>query len=767
MNDVAAILPLRGPVLYPGMILPVPVGRPSSLAALELHEADEFPLVFIPQLDPDEEVPTKARMAQVGCTARLLNMVHLPDGTARILVEGISRVLRTGPIAEHAGATVSTTDVFPEANDDPQQVAQLTHATAELFGQWLVLNGFNPTDHELLIDPALDPARLADQVMGNIPASLIHRIEVLEEVSIAGRLQKVVEHLIKAVAGQQVAVEVNERVQKAMDKGQREYHLKEQLKALKEELNTLQGRPGDADAFEQKVRDAKMPEEAESEALREVDRLSRLQPDSAEYTICRTWLETVCDVPWSTYTTDSTDLKRAQKVLDREHYGLDTVKERVLEYLAVRQLNPQSKGPILCFVGPPGVGKTSLGQSIADALGREFGRIALGGIKDETEIRGHRRTYIGALPGRILRALIRSGSPNPVLVLDEIDKVGNDFRGDPASALLEVLDPSQNHTFVDHYLDIPVDLSQVLFIATANVINTIPAALHDRLEVIDIPGYTEEEKTVIAKKHLIPRLIKDHGLTGKAPSFTAKVLHQIIRDYTHEAGVRDLSRQIARINRKVARQVVEGDAEKPRLNAAQIRKYLGPPRYFVEVAEQVDEPGVVVGLAWTAAGGDILFVEATRMPGKLNLRLTGSLGDVMKESAEAAMSWLRSRADRLGIDVKEFEYEFHLHVPAGGIPKDGPSAGVTMVTALASIVTGRCVKAKLAMSGEITLRGKVLPVGGVKEKVLAARRAGIRTILLPAHNKSDLEDIPPELKKDITFHFVETVNDVLELALEK
>jgi ATP-dependent Lon protease len=473
----------------------------------------------------------------------------------------------------------------------------------------------------------------------------------------------------------------------------------------------------------------------------------------------------VCDIPWDVFTEDRASLPKAQKVLDRDHHGLTKVKERILEYLAVRQLNPDSKGPILCFVGPPGVGKTSLGRSIATALGRSFGRMALGGVKDETEIRGHRRTYVGALPGRLIRALTRAGTANPVIVLDELDKVGNDFRGDPASALLEVLDPEQNHAFMDHYVDVPVDLSQVLFIATANLMDPIPPALFDRLEIIEIPGYTEEEKVAIARKHLLPRLAERHGLDDGQISFQNKALSEAVRSYTREAGVRDLERQLATVHRKVARDVVEKKADKVRVSPTNLGKYLGPARYFNELAEEKPVPGVVVGLAWTAAGGDILFIEAIKMPGKRALKLTGSLGDVMKESAEAAMSWLRAHALTYGVGAEAFETEFHLHVPAGAIPKDGPSAGVTMVTALASAVTGRAVRPWLAMTGEITLRGKVLPVGGLKEKALAARRAGVKTILLPRHNLADLIDIPDELRKDLEFIPLDTIHDVLTHAL--
>jgi ATP-dependent Lon protease len=602
-------------------------------------------------------------------------------------------------------------------------------------------------------------------VISTSHVQLADQIGYLEQPNVELRLKNALNHLAIQLARQRIASDVNAIVQRAMDDGQREYHLREQLKAIRGELGEATGADAEADQFEKRIAESGMPEGVAEEAKREVDRLRRVHTDSAEYTIIRTWLETVCEVPWSKSTPETASLRRAQRVLDHDHHGLAKVKERILEYLAVRRLEPASRGPILCFVGPPGVGKTSLGMSIARALGRAYGRIALGGVKDETEIRGHRRTYVGALPGRILRALSRAGTRNPVLVLDELDKVGNDFRGDPSSALLEVLDPEQNHAFVDHYLDVPVDLSQVLFIGTANLVDPIPPALFDRLEAIEIAGYTEEEKIAISRKHLLPKLAKANGLRDGQISIETTAVRRTIRDWTREAGLRELERQLANIHRKVARKVVEGEATKVRIRPEHLPSYLGPPRYYQELAELEPLPGVVTGLAWTAAGGDLLFIEATRMPGKPSLKLTGSLGDVMKESAEAAMSWLRSHAAEHGIGPEAFDAEFHLHVPAGAIPKDGPSAGVTMVTALASLVTGRPTRDRLAMTGEITLRGKVLPVGGIKEKALAARRAGVRTMVLPTHNENDLADIPKELRRDLEFVLVDRIEQVLEVAI--
>ncbi len=760
----AVALPLRGLVVFPGTLRVLVVGRATSKRAVERHTDDGQPLVLIPQIDSDVEDPFEADLLDIGVLAQVLRITRLPDGTLRVLVEGQERT-RVGKLEVEEGSSVA--DVLPitTRKADGVKIGALARQLHQRHTEWMAGTGMPAPEYGIMAPGPEDPDRLADHVAATLDLPLAHQVEILQISEVRPRLERLLDEIAIATAHQRIAADVNEKVQAAMDESQREYHLKEQLKAIRAELGEAVGSEADADAFAARIRDAGMPEEVQAEAMREVERLRRVHTESAEYTIIRTWLETVCEVPWSKAAADAVGLDAAQKVLDRDHHGLFKVKERILEYLAVRQLQPNSTGPILCFVGPPGVGKTSLGRSIANALGREFGRIALGGIKDETEIRGHRRTYVGALPGRIIRALSRAGSRNPVLVLDEIDKVGTDFRGDPASALLEVLDPAQNHQFVDHYLDVPVDLSQVLFIATANLIDPVPPALSDRLEIIEIPGYTEEEKVEIARKYLLPKLALNHGLKAKHLQIEDEALREVIRDYTHEAGVRELERQLAALHRKVARQVVEGRARKTKIGSG-LARYLGPQKYFQEVIERVDKPGVVIGLAWTAAGGDILFIEALRIPGKgPTLKLTGSLGDVMKESVEAALSWIRAHHMTLAIEPSAFEAEFHLHVPAGAIPKDGPSAGVTMVTALASLLTGRPVRPRWAMTGEITLRGKVLPVGGIKEKALAARRAGVRDLVMPARNQTDLEDIPPELRKDLTFHFVESVGDVLTLAL--
>ncbi|MBN2800761.1 MAG: endopeptidase La [Deltaproteobacteria bacterium] len=765
METPLAAIPLRGMVIFSGMIHPILVGRDTSMRALEAHIEHNTPLVLIPQLDDAEEDPTRARLSQVGVLAQVLRVARLPEDHYRILVEGMKRVRITSPMRVVDGMNEVDGDLLIEAVDDPIELAAVARQAATMFQEFLLQNGMTAEDHAALATPPAEPARLADQLSGQLEISQDDRIALLNEASLLRRLERLVELLAVALAGQRLTAEVFAKVQGQMDKSQKEYTLKEQIKLLRKELKELTGDDEDGDQFEQRVEDLNLPEKVREEATREVRRLDRIHQDSAEYTITRTWLETFLEYPWNAVTTDHSDLPTATAVLDEDHYGLEKVKERVLEYLAVRQLNPGSNGPILCFVGPPGVGKTSLGRSIARALGRSYVRVALGGIKDETEIRGHRRTYIGALPGRIIRALTRAGTHNPVMVLDELDKLGNDFRGDPSSALLEVLDPEQNSAFVDHYLDVPVDLSQVLFVATANVPDQIPAALMDRLEVIELPGYTEEDKLEIARHFLLPRQEERHGLKTSSLRFTTPALQTIVREYTMEAGVRSFERQLATIHRKVARKVVEGKTSPTVIGPAQVSKFLGPQRFYQELAERGDLPGIAIGLAWTAAGGAILFVEAAKMEGKGGLKLTGSLGEVMKESAEAALTWLKSHASLYNLDATAFNVDIHLHVPAGAIPKDGPSAGVSMVTALASLLLGKAVRQRLAMTGEITLRGKVLPVGGVKEKVLAARRAGVDTVILPRHNHMDLDDIPRVLRRDLTFHLVDTVEDVLAFAL--
>lgn len=766
----AVLLPLRGLVLFPGATLVIPVGRPTSVKAIDLHVNGALPLVVVPQLDAGDEEIRQAPLASAGVMATVRQVANLPDGTCRVLVQGNERIEVKGVPFAADGAMMVRVESPAEEDDDPILVRAMGRQIWAMYADYRVATGIPIDDHTALSPPADKPERLAHTAAATVEMTESERVALLEAPTLHARLELLLELLATALAHIQIHSEVQAKVQAAVDTSQREYHLKEQMKAIRAELGDAEGGEAEADRFEERINAANMPKEAHDEAIREVSRMRRIQSDAAEYNIIRTWLETVCDVPWSITTDDDTSLKAAAGVLDEDHYALWKVKERILEYLAVRQLQPKSKGAILCFVGAPGVGKTSLGRSIARALGRNFARIALGGIKDESEIRGHRRTYVGALPGRLVRGLIRAGSANPVIVLDELDKVGNDFRGDPASALLEVLDPEQNSSFIDHYLDVPVDLSQTLFIATANQIDPIPPALTDRLEIIEIPGYTVEEKCHIARRFLMPRLAENHGLRAEQLSLSNGALKQIIRDYTREAGLRDLERQLASLYRKVARRVVEGNNRPARIAERTVTRYLGPPRYYQELADTAEIPGVVVGLAWTAAGGDILFVESTRMDAGNGgsgpvLKLTGSLGDVMKESAEAAMSWLRAHSSTLGLTAADFHAHFHLHVPAGAIPKDGPSAGVTMVTSLASVMTGRAVRPRLAMTGEMTLRGKVLPVGGIKEKILAARRAGVTHVILPEHNRSDLLDIPSAVRRDMQFHYVDRIESVLEYAL--
>ena len=590
--------------------------------------------------------------------------------------------------------------------------------------------------------------------------------EVLEIIDVHERLKTVMYLVDRELAFLELNENIQKQVQFAMDKSQREYYLKEQLRVIRRELGEMDVMSDEIEEFREKIRKARMPAEVEKEARRELERMAKIHPEAAEYTVARTYLDWLVSLPWRKVTRDNPNFATVQRILDEDHYGLEKVKERIVEYLAVRKLKANTKGPIICFLGPPGVGKTSLGKSIARALGRKFERISLGGIRDEAEIRGHRRTYIGAMPGRIIKAIKRCGTRNPVFMLDEIDKVGTDFRGDPASALLEVLDPEQNNTFTDHYLDVPFDLSQVMFIATANVLDPVPSALKDRMEVIELPGYIEEDKVSIAMDYLIPKQLEEHGLTEELVEITPDAVRGIIRHYTSEAGVRGMERCLARILRKVAKQVALNDRSRKVITAENLEKYLGPIEYFSDIAERVDIPGIAIGLAWTATGGDILFIEASKMKGKKVFKITGQLGEVMRESAEAALTYLRANAEHLGIDPDVFDtLDLHVHVPAGAIPKDGPSAGVTLLTALTSLMRGQVVRSDLAMTGEITLRGKVLPVGGVKEKVLAARRVGIREVVLPARNEKDLIDVPAPLQEGMTFHFVENVDEVLKLAL--
>lgn len=764
MAKLLPTLPLRGVVYFPGMIAPLTVPRGPALAALDAHLDQGMDLLLVVQKDAGLENPMADDLYPVGVLARVLRTITLPDGSVRVLLEAHDRV-NVRDFGEHPtfgyGAAQSR---FTTQIGSAQRSSALEQRVRDL-GRELFTTQERPPELIQILNMQESAERLGDHIAAQLGLELKEQSELLIEPRLDVRLERLAWFIERAREYQALAQRIHADVQKAMDASQREYYLREQLKVVQKEL----GESGldEVAEYEKKIAAANMPPDVEKEARRELDRLRRIHVDAAEYMVSRTYLDWLVSVPWSAETVDCESLSVARQTLDEDHYGLQKVKERILEFLAVRQLKKDAKGPILCFVGPPGVGKTSLGQSIARALGRKFERIALGGMKDEAEIRGHRRTYVGALPGRVIQCIKRAGTRNPVILLDELDKIGSDFRGDPASALLEVLDPEQNHSFRDHYLDVPYDLSRVLFIATANVEDPIPSALHDRLEVISLPGYIEEEKLAIAQNHLMRRLQNNHGVPEGKLSLPDDILLTLIRSYTREAGVRHLERELAGLYRKTARAIVEGQDEAVVMDATRLDEWAGPPKYFLELAERTDRPGVAIGLAWTAAGGDILFIEASRMPGPRGLKLTGSLGNVMKESCEAAMSLLREHAARWSIPPSTFaDSEFHIHFPAGGIPKDGPSAGITLYTALVSLVTGLPVRPDLAMTGEITLRGKVLPVGGIKEKVLAARRAGIREIVMPRQNQRDLRDVPAQLRDQLSYHFVENADEVMELVFQ-
>lgn len=764
MAKLLPTLPLRGVVYFPGMIAPLTVPRGPALAALDAHLDQGMDLLLVVQKDAGLENPLSDDLYPVGVLARVLRTITLPDGSVRILLEAHDRV-NVRDFGEHPtfgyGASQSR---FTTQIGSAQRSSALEQRVRDL-GRELFTTQERPPELIQILNMQESAERLGDHIAAQLGLELKEQGELLVEPRLDVRLERLAWFIERAREYQALAQRIHADVQKAMDASQREYYLREQLKVVQKEL----GESGldEVAEYEKKIAAANMPPDVEKEARRELDRLRRIHVDAAEYMVSRTYLDWLVSVPWSAETVDCDSLSVARQTLDEDHYGLHKVKERILEFLAVRQLKKDAKGPILCFVGPPGVGKTSLGQSIARALGRKFERIALGGMKDEAEIRGHRRTYVGALPGRVIQCIKRAGTRNPVILLDELDKIGSDFRGDPASALLEVLDPEQNHSFRDHYLDVPYDLSRVLFIATANVEDPIPSALHDRLEVISLPGYIEEEKLAIAQTHLMRRLQINHGVPEGKLSLPDDILLTLIRSYTREAGVRHLERELAGLYRKTARAIVEGQDEAVVMDDARLDEWAGPPKYFLELAERTDRPGVAIGLAWTAAGGDILFIEASRMPGPRGLKLTGSLGNVMKESCETAMSLLREQAARWSVPPSTFaDSEFHIHFPAGGIPKDGPSAGITLYTALVSLVTGLPVRPDLAMTGEITLRGKVLPVGGIKEKVLAARRAGIREIVMPRQNQRDLRDVPAQLRDQLIYHFVENADEVMELVFQ-
>jgi len=759
------VVALRDFVVFPFMVTPLDVGRPKSVRAVDAVAADLRMFLTVMQKDKDIQDPQPPDdLYAIGTLVTILRMMRAPDGRIQLLLRGLARVridewTQTDPFLKARYTLVD------ETTEMTVEVRALVNSVLQLFQQMVQLSPHLPDEAYAVAAAAETPAQLADIIVTALNLSPQERQRFLETLDPVQRLRDLLPLLSREVQVLELTQKIQEQARQELEKAQREFILRQQLREIQKELGETP--EAEVEELRQKIEEAGMPDEVKEVALRELDRLSKMHPAAAEYTVSRTYLDWLISLPWNKVTEDNLDIANAKRVLDEDHYDLDDVKERLLEFLAVRKLKQDTKGPILCFVGPPGVGKTSLGQSIAKALGRKFVRISLGGVRDEAEIRGHRRTYVGALPGRIIQGIRQAGTKNPVFMLDEVDKLGFDFRGDPTAALLEVLDPEQNHSFVDHYLDVPFDLSQVLFICTANITDTIPPALLDRMEVIRLPGYSHEEKLQIARKYLIPRNLNEHGLTDENLEITDDALSVIVRQYTREAGVRNLNREIANICRKVARRIAEGISEKVVVTPENLAEFLGPPKFLEDFAERQPRVGVANGLAWTPFGGSVLVVETTKMPGKGNLILTGHLGEIMKESAQAALSYVRSRSEQLGIPEDFFaKHDLHIHVPAGAIPKDGPSAGITMATAVASLATGRPVRPDLAMTGEITLTGRVLPVGGIKEKVLAAKEAGIHEIILPAQNRKDLTEIPEHIRNALTFHFVENMDEVLELALQ-
>jgi ATP-dependent Lon protease len=768
--DELPILPLRDTVLFPNSFMPLAVARESSVRLIDDAISGGKVIGVFTQRDATVEEPQQNDLFRVGTASQIHKMFKLPDGSLRLIVQGLERltldeVTATRPYLRARAHSVPETLY----ETDRLEIDALLRNIKTNFQRVVSLSPLLSDDLQALAANIADPGRLADFIASSLTTlDTPVKQEVLETLDVRTRMDALNRILIKELEVLELGSKIQSQVQSEVGKNQREYFLREQMKAIQKELGEGDDQTKEIEELQQKIEAAGMPEAVKKEAQRELERLAKMPVAAAEYTVSRTYLDWLVMLPWQKRTDEVIDLRRTKDVLDADHTGLEKAKDRILEYLAVRKLNPEVKGPILCFVGPPGVGKTSLARSIAQSLSRKFVRVSLGGMRDEAEIRGHRRTYIGALPGQIIQGLRRAESKNPVFILDEIDKLGADFRGDPASALLEVLDPEQNSTFRDHYLDVPFDLSDVLFITTANVLDPVPAALRDRMEVLEIPGYTEEEKLAIAREHLVAKQVQNHGLTADQLVITDQAISAIVRGYTREAGVRNLEREIAAVCRKAARRRAEGNLEPLAVTADVVTELLGAPRFLdEEIHERTKEPGVAIGLAWTPAGGDVLFIEASRMAGTGSLTLTGQLGEVMKESARAALSWFRAHAPAYGADPDFFKNaEIHLHVPSGAIPKDGPSAGVTIATALASEVTRRPVRGDIAMTGEITLSGRVLPVGGIKEKVLAARRAGIREIILPRQNEKNVnEDLTAELRKELTIHLVQSVDEVLLLAL--
>ena len=760
------ILAIRNTVIFPVLALPINVGRDKSLQAVERAlEAGKL-LGILAQRDGKSEDPGPDDLYTTGTIVKILKSVKMPGNKLSVIIQGQARIklrkwTQSGPYLR------AEVDVFEEPSEHPKHIVDKMGNLRELAQRIIDLSPQIPSEAGFLVRSIDNPGTLADIVASNLGISVEEKQELLETFETEKRMDRVITHLNKEIQVLELSNKIQSEVKGEMDKAQREYFLREQLKAIQKELGESDDRQEEFEELKKKIKAAGMPDEVQKTAFKELKRMSRMSPGAAEYTVSRTYIDWLIELPWQASTEDTYDIPRAGEILNEDHYDLEKVKTRILEYLAVRKLKRDMKGPILCLAGPPGVGKTSLAKSVARALGRTMHRIALGGVRDEAEIRGHRRTYIGSLPGKIIKGLKKAGTNNPVFVLDEIDKLGNDYRGDPSSALLEVLDPEQNDTFVDHYLDVPFDLSKVLFIATANQVHNIPPPLRDRMEIIEIPGYTMEDKVKIVRNFIIPEQLEEHGLKPESISIDDESIRFLIESYTREAGVRSLKREVAGVMRWVAKEVASGNLSGTYLLTSEaIEKIRGPIRFFNEVAQRTSVPGVSTGLAWTPAGGDILFIEATKMKGKGQMKLTGSLGDVMKESVGVAHSYIRSAAQELGIDEDQFDrIDIHVHVPSGSIPKDGPSAGVTMLTAIVSLLTGLTVDHELAMTGEATLRGAVLPVGGIKEKVLAAHRAGIRRVILPERCRKDLVEVPEEIQKDLTFFFCSRMEEVLGIAL--
>ncbi len=748
-------------VIFPHMIVPFVLTEPGLLKAVEEALSRDRLVAVVAVRDPKSE---KKEIYEYGTLCLILRASRVELDRVRIVVQGLTRI-RLLSFLQEEPFLLARVQQLSESFSPDREAEALAVNIRQMFTRIVELSPYLPGELRGLVENLEDPGMLADLSVAHLNVPLSEKQALLEILDVKERLNRAVRLLAEQLEvlelGQRIQAEVRDR----MEKAQKEYYLREQLKVIRKELGEAEGVEAEAEELRERLAKKALPEIVRREAEKEIQKLARTHPASAEYTVIRNYLDWILELPWLESTEEHLDLREAERILDEDHYDLEKVKRRILEYLAVRKLNPEMKGPILCFLGPPGVGKTSLGRSIARALGRKFWRISLGGVRDEAEIRGHRRTYVGAMPGRIIQALRRVGVNNPVLMLDEIDKLGADFRGDPAAALLEVLDPEQNREFSDHYLELPFDLSRVIFIATANVLDTIPAPLRDRMEIIEIPGYTEEEKLYIARKYLVPRQLKEHGLKASQLRFTDSALRRIIVYYTREAGVRQLEREIGAVCRAVARKVAEGETSGERVSVKNLEEYLGPPKYLPEITERVRVPGVAIGLAWTPVGGEVLFVEAARMKGTRKLILTGQLGDVMRESAEAAFTYVRSQAGELGIDEELLDKsDFHIHVPSGAIPKDGPSAGVTILTALVSLLTGRTVRPEVAMTGEITLRGLVLPVGGIKEKVLAAKRYGLKEVILPRRNEKDLQEIPEEARRALKFHLVSRVEEIFPIV---